>query len=237
MLLKNLTAELTNTIKNEIGNFQQSLEFIGDQVASIEEIIKNQNYKIKQLENKNAELTNAKKNLELRISALEQRIEETDQKSLCTYVEIAGIPSVQNSEALNLTKNVAAKLNIDSNSIQGARQVTGRSEKSGYLLVELNSKNARDNWLSAAKSKQLTVGDVSPLSPIEKIEDKIYIRESLTRKMKTLLYEAKLRLKSPTGPFRFVWCKAGKLYAKKSENTREVVIIRSTKDIDDLLKF
>lgn len=234
-LMRSFTTEIKKTIKEELEGFQQSLEFIGDQVTNIEEILKNQNSKIKQLENKNMELVNVNKNLELRLSAMEQRLDETEQKSLCTLIEIAGIPSIESSEIKEVTETIAAKLKVGGDTIQNVRQVTGRSENSGYLLVELNTKASRDTWLSAAKSKGLTLGDIS--LPISKGKEKnrIFVREALTRNLKSLLYQAKQRLKTPNGQFKYVWCKTGKIYVKKNDDSKKVDIIRSTQDIDNLL--
>ncbi|KAL4713800.1 hypothetical protein ACJJTC_012317 [Scirpophaga incertulas] len=113
--------------------------------------------------------------------------------------------------------------------------VTGRTEKSGYLLVELNNKSVRDQWLSAAKTKEITVGDISLPVPVENATNRVYVREALTRSKKTLLYQAKQRLKALNGPFKYVWCKEGKLYVKKTDNSTKVQIIRSVCDIDLLL--
>ncbi|KAL4713792.1 hypothetical protein ACJJTC_012309 [Scirpophaga incertulas] len=120
-LMRNINTEIKKAIKEEFESFRESLEFIGDQVASIEEALKSQNSKIKYLENKNIELVNAKKNIELRLSAIEQRLEETDQRSLCTFVEIAGLPSIPNTDVKTVAKTVAAQLNIETEAVYDAR--------------------------------------------------------------------------------------------------------------------
>lgn len=97
-LMKNLTAEIKKVTKEELGSFQDTLEFIGDQVTEIETSLRNQNNKIKLLENKNTELMNSNKNLELRLSAMEQRLEESEQKGLSNLIEIASLPMIPNTE-------------------------------------------------------------------------------------------------------------------------------------------
>lgn len=220
--MRNISAEIRKTIQEELEGFQESLEFIGNQVANIEEVLKNQNSKIKQLENKNTELVNAKKNMELRLSAMEQRLEEAEQKGLNSFVEIAGLPNIPNVDLKAVTKSIAMKLQIETDTVHDVRQVTGRTKRSGYLLLELNSKSARDKWLTAAKSKDITVGELSVPVPMEKATNKVYVREALSRNKKALLYQAKQRLKTPNGPFKYVWCKEGKIYVKKSDDSKKV---------------
>ncbi|PZC78338.1 hypothetical protein B5X24_HaOG202244 [Helicoverpa armigera] len=234
-LMKNISAEIKKAIKEELESFQASVEFIGDQVSNIEEILKNQNSKIRQLENKNIELMNAKKNLELRLSAMEQRMEETEQKNMCNFIEIAGLPNIQTADVMTVTKKVADILNLENDVIQDVRQITGRSDSSSYLLVELNNKSTRNKWISAAKSKEITVAEMSLSIPVQQPTSKIFVREALTRNTKTMLYQAKQRLKAPNGFFKYVWCKEGKVYVKKSDDDKKVHIIRSTDDIDVLI--
>lgn len=70
----------------------------------------------------------------------------------------------------------------------------------------------------------------------EQPAEKIYVREAMTRNTKTLLYESKQRLKTPNGHFKYVWCKAGKVYAKVSDDSKDVNVIRSLQDIEPILR-
>ncbi|KAH9639479.1 hypothetical protein HF086_003612 [Spodoptera exigua] len=151
------------------------------------------------------------------------------------FIEIAGLPNIQTVDVMTVTKKVADILNVENNNIQDARQITGRSDSSRYLLVELNNKSTRNKRISAAKSKEITVAEMSLSIPVKQPTSKIFVREALTRNTKTMLYQTKQRLKAPNGSFKYVWCKEGKVYVKKSDDDKKVHIIRSTDDIDVLI--
>lgn len=225
-LLRDISVEMRKIIKEEMESVQNSLEFTCDQILKLEESMKNQNARIKHIENKNSELQNENKNLQLRIATLEQRQQETDQKLISNYLEIDGLP--ETTENLqNITKSVAAKIDVDAKEIRDVRRVGKRQDKAGYLLVELSTKLSRDNWIVAAKNQNLTVGDILPSTSQVTRTNRVYVREALTHDTKTLLYQAKLQLRPS---FQYVWCKAGKVYARKTDSS-QTTIIRSLKDI------
>lgn len=231
-LLHDITIEMRKTIKEELETFQDSLEFIGEQVSRIEETIKNQNTKIKHLEHKNMELLNHNKNLDIRLSAMEQRLQEMDQKLLSNVLEIAGIPKTQDENVKDLVQSVASKLNADTKDVHEIRRITGRTEKSSYIMVEMNTKVSRDKWLQEAKTRTIQVKDITTNTPPESASARVYVREALTHSMKALLYNAKQKLR---GSFQFVWCKAGKIFAKKDENAKPIIIY-CLQDLDNLVK-
>lgn len=233
-LLNDITFEMRKTIKQELESFQTSLEFISDQVSGIEETLRNQNSKIKQLENKNMDLANQNKNLELRICTMEQRQQEFEQQQLATSLEIAGIPKTAEKEDVTLLmKTVASKLDVNADDMLTARRTATRKEKPGSILVEMRSKASRDQWVKSGRDKEPTVGDILGLStPTGSATDGVYVREALSHHIKTLLYQAGSRLRPS---FQYVWCKEGKVLARKNKDTKAIPIY-SVKDIDILLE-
>lgn len=235
-LIRDITSEMKKILKVEFGEFKRefeaSLAFISEQVSSLEEELKGQDLKIKSLENKNTELQNKNKNLELRVTCLEQLTQEMEQKSLLTYVEISGLPeaTVQNPQAT--IKSLATKLKVEASDVISTRSLTHHKDKPRALLVELRSMESRNLWISAAKQLTPTVGEIMQNALHGESKNPIYIREALTANNKMLLYNAKKLLRNT---YEFVWCKNGKVFARKTKVSK-VHIIRSQGDIEVLVK-
>lgn len=234
-LLHDISLEIKKTIQEEMEKFETSLNFFGDQVKNIEDILKDQKSKIKHLENANIDLKNQNKNLELRISALEQVQLEQDQKLLLNTLEIAGIPKSHNDDALSLTKTIAESLGTSPDSIQDVRRIKTSTTKPDLLLIEMDTKASREKWLLAVKNKRFTVGSIIPSAPKEDSANPVFIREALTPHLKTVLYEAKKVLKREHN-YEYVWCKSGKIDARKNSESK-VYIIRNVNDINLILNL
>lgn len=227
-LVQDISRELKKTFREEIQGLEASLEFVTDQLSNMEQRVLKQNASIKELENKNQDLLNKNKNLELRVSVLEQVMNTFEQKSLSSSIEIAGLPNVPTIEVQKLIENIASKLDVDKNDVRLSSRLPGSKEKPGQILVEMRTPSARSQWIAASKGKSLTLGSLIPHVSQDKAADRVYIREALTKYIKTLLYTAKSQLNKS---FKFVWCKDGKVCARKSENSK-IFYIRSIQDIN-----
>lgn len=232
-LLQDLSSEMRKIMHEQLGDIKSSLEFIGDQVAALENTIKSQNSKIKALENKNVDLHNANKHLELRVAALEQREQQGDQSKLAHHLELAGFPNSLKEDADSIAKAVASLLTVDKNDIRTAKLIPGRKDKTSQILIELNSSSSRTRWTKAARDKTITVGDITTSTPPEAATDIVYVRRALTPQNKYLLYQAKKQLRPA---FKYVWIDEAtdRILAKKEDNGKTSAI-RSTNDIDSLL--
>lgn len=215
-------------LKKELDGVKSSLEFLGHQVESIEESIKNQDARIKKLENKSNDTLNKNKYFETQIAAIEQEIREMEQRALSCSLEISGITSEVNE--VTTTQEIAKQLNMDPSSIVHSRRLPSRKENSGSIMVEMRSKDIRNQWIEVGKKAQLTLGMLGKSVPSEQAGRKIFIREALSPHMKTLYYNARNSLRST---HKYVWCKNGLIYCRKSDDSK-VIIIRSTQDISNL---
>lgn len=232
-LAQDISREIKKTFRDEIRNLESSMEFLSEQLTNIEQSIKKQDSKIKELENKNHDLINKNKNLELRVCALEQGYIDSEQKSLTNSFEIAGLPEIQSSEIGPMVESIATKLNVDTKEVQSSRRLPGTRDKPGPILVAVKSKTTQGQWIAAGKEKCLTVGQLVPDAPKEQADSRVYIREALTKYHKTLLFNAKAKLLNKL--CQFVWCKNGKVYARKTGNSK-IFYIRTINDIDQIEK-
>ncbi|CAG5014079.1 unnamed protein product [Parnassius apollo] len=79
-------------------------------------------------------------NLEIRISALEQKIRDLEQKKYNNKIELTGISGIDSINDDQVTKILASKLDMDASSVKSIKQIAGRKGKNGFLLLELSGK-------------------------------------------------------------------------------------------------
>lgn len=231
-LVSQISCETRKIVKSELQGLTTAVEYLNSQVADLEGIVKQQESTIKMLVNKNADLLKKNQNLELRVSAMEQRVLEVDQKLLCTNVEISGVPELPNMDAVSAVREVAEKLNMSSQQIVSARRTTSRrKEQPGHIVVELQSKVTCEQWISAARKQEILAGNIWTDLPVERAASRVYVRAALTPHTKALLYKARNSL---SGSFKYIWCKDGRIYAKKDDTSNKVTIIRCISDIESL---
>ncbi|CAK1586368.1 unnamed protein product [Parnassius mnemosyne] len=231
-LIRDLSQELKKTFREEIVNLETSIDFLGDQLSTIDQTLKKYDNKIKELENKNQDLQNKNKNLELRVSIVEQEIKTYQQKSLSNMVEIAGIPEASLKDVNKVLETLASELNTKVSDIQSSQRLPSSKDRPNPILVEMKTKAAQKQWIKAVKEKCLSVGTILPNSPKEVAEQRVYIREALTKYLKTLLYNTKAKFSKIV---QYIWCKDGKVLVRKGPNTK-IYYICTGNDIELLLK-
>lgn len=233
-LIANISRETQRIIKAEIGDLTTAVAHMNGQMADLEDIVRKQEGTIKSLVNKNIELLNKNKNLELRVTALEQHINEVDQKMLSGTLEIAGIPETPNQDVKEVVNKLAEKLEVNSVDIVAARRLQKPKDRPqpGHIVVEVRSSAVRTEWINSAKNMELTAGSILSTLPKDQTTRRVFIREALTHRTKVLLYNAQQKLKDT---YKYVWCKAGIIYVKKTDDKSRPHIIRSMADVDGLL--
>lgn len=229
-LVQDISREMKKTFREEIRNLESSLELLFNQMRDVEFTIKKQDTKIQDLEHKNQDLQNKNKNFEVRISVLEQRVKNFEQQALSKTLEIAGLPDDSSTDIDKVLYTVASKLNMNVNDIQASQRTPGSKLKPGPILAEMKTKAAQRKWIEAGKKTNLSVGLILPDAAKDKADNRVYIREALTKHLKTLLYEAKIRLGNS---YQFVWCKDGNICARES-STSKIHYIHSLQHISKL---
>lgn len=232
-LVQDISREMKKTFKEEIRNLEASLEFLSDQISTMEQSMKQQDGAIRDLENKNQDLVNKNKNLELRVSVMEQEMNNYEQKSLSSTLEIAGLPDTPPKDIPEVLEKIAVKLELNKDDIQSSSRLPGSKNKPGPILVEMKSKAIRSRWIEVSKRRMLTAGALLPNTPQDSVENRVYFREALTKLNKTLLYTTKSELGKS---FQFIWCKDGKVCVRKTSNSR-ILYIRSIHDISRVQKL
>ncbi|KAJ8716293.1 hypothetical protein PYW08_001874 [Mythimna loreyi] len=230
-LLTNISKEVEKAIKREMTQVSDSLQFHSAKLDEAVECIESFKKTIKALERRNMELINKNNNLETRVGALEQRLQEMEQEKLGRFVEIANVPKQKDENVKLLVNKIALHLKQSTEDIKSARRLYGRNDQSTNILVELNDEKIPGNWINAAKNIKPTV--VQVLSNELNNNNTIYVREAMTKHHKHLFWNAKQELKVNHN-YKYVWFKQGLVKARKDDGDK-ICTLRSMNDIHQLI--
>lgn len=231
-LFANITKEVNKIVMRELAAVMKSVEHASHKIDEYEETMKNSTNRIADLERKQTALKNQNTHLELKVAALEQRLESLDQAALMDYIEIVGIPYQENEDITKIVHKVGSVLQVGDIQVRSARRISTRKGKAATILVQLNNEHSKPVWIDAGRRAEMRCSSVLPILTGEAAFEKIIVREALTGRTKYLLSKAKTDLKE-TQKFKFVWCKFGKVMARKDEKSK-VYWIRSDDDIASL---
>ncbi|XP_045768189.1 uncharacterized protein LOC123880804 [Maniola jurtina] len=231
-LLSNISKEVEKAIKSEMRELNEALQFHSGKLDEVVECMDAFKQTIKVLERKNVELTNKNNNLETRVGALEQRLQEIEQEKLTNSVEIANVPYQSIEADSKILEKVALKLQLPTGGIKSSRRLQGKKEQPPNIRVELQDECTQEQWITAAKSIKTMVVDLCPSEKNNK--DIVYISEAMTKTNKTLLWKAKQELKI-NQKFKYVWFKKGFVKARKDDGSK-TYILRTMADVNALIK-
>lgn len=175
--------------------------------------------KIKQVEEKNVLLTK-------RISFLEEKLDLLDNQSMETEVEIRGLPEQPHENLMQAIVNISDTLDFaleQKDIISINRRTTNYNEKTKPVIVRFATKLKRNNFTSSASkfNRSFTKNSDKLNSSHLKIPGEIkpiYISEHLSQRTKYIL--AISRKFAKENSFAFCWCKDGRVFLKKQENSK-----------------
>lgn len=234
-----IRSEVAKILRTELGELKASIQFSSDKVDEYEEKFAATEEIIKGLQNKLANAINNYHNLELKYQALDQRITSIEQEKFSAMVEIAGIPTKPNEDVTNIVKTISENMQTSMEDVSSIKRIKKLSPTStdgkkdsaidkSTILLTMKNEQKKNTWINAGRMAKLVSTNIDPFLK----EERIHIREALTNSIKRLLWQAKQKLK---GTYEFVWCKEGRILARKAEKSK-VREIRSMMDIDKLLE-
>ncbi|CAG4934335.1 unnamed protein product [Parnassius apollo] len=194
-LLSDISFEVKKTVKKEIGSVNEALSFCCQKMDGLMDTLATISGKIKELENKNTYLTNQNKHLELKIDAMEQYIANFEQKQLNNTFEVAGVPEIKDENTEIILNTLATKLNIVKKEITTVKRLKGKNGKEGVIQVSLKQEEQVHQWIKAARKVTILAEDIVSCPDPAIARTKIMIRRALSSANKTLLWQAKQKLK------------------------------------------
>lgn len=233
-IVNQIRREVIETIRIEI---QNNMQFYSDKIDDYEQKMKCYEERAKKLDNQSLDLKNQVQNLKVLNQALEQRVNEMEQSMFNNQIEICGIEEKDNEDLKEITTQVCVAFNLKPEDIIKAYRKKGRAKKGSTnqasllptpIVVGLLD-GRRDLWLSTCKDVSKTCKDIGR----KEDQSRIYLREALSHQTAFLLWKAKRSLKE-NNLYKYVWCKYGRVQARKDDATK-IVIIRNEGDIEKLM--
>ncbi|CAK1590036.1 unnamed protein product [Parnassius mnemosyne] len=220
----NRKMEVVYKMEKKLSELADLVDFVSEKYDNLMEYQKSTETKIKSLENMNAYLVKCNK-------ALEERVNELEEKDKEKKVELAGLEKKENEDVAKIIVQIANKLQMDVSQIEHAERV-GREkpnvDKPLPVVVTLRTKEARDKWIEIRK-KRLTNGEIYGTNN----DTRIYINENLTRYKRNLLWVTKNQLKKT---YKYIWVQDGKILIRKSDEQKKIMSIRSERDIEKYIE-
>lgn len=175
--------------------------------------------------------------LESTIAELKLELNERDQETLLSDLDIGGIPETMGENTTHTIIVLAAKLGVkieDKDIVfaerVGLRGATVSSEVDGRervrrVIVRLARRHLRDELLQAARVRRnMNSADAGFPGPTHRI----YINERLTRNNRQIFY--KVREECRKHSWRYFWTKKGRIFIRQSDG-KQAFTIRSISDI------
>lgn len=156
-------------------------------------------------------------------SRIKEELDNLQQYSRRSNLEIRGIPQKQNENVYEIIKSVASKLECDMNirDIDACHRVRAHTSNSSQkddkpIIVKFISRMKKDELLSAARKRKgyVTTADLG----VDGDRKPVFINEHLTFNNK-VLYK-KSRDFCAVHAYKFCWVRDGKIYIRKSETSR-----------------
>lgn len=208
-------------------------KFVAEQY---DEIIKGQQDlgdHIKNLERQIAHLMQSCADKDRKISSLQARINEMEQKQYEKNFEVHGVIETEEEDEKSIVCRVTEKMGIalTEDDIEVASRLEKRKQddkivRNRPIIVMLKSKKKRDEII---QRRRITVLNSEIVN--RKEVGKIYVVEQLSSYNKSLLWEAKNRAREKE--WKFVWVQNCNVLARKEEGSR----IINLKDFDDINKI
>lgn len=148
---------------------------------------------------------------------------ESEQHSRKANLEIRGLPVADKEDLKKILHDLADKIDLPEFSVDAdvvaVHRLSGKTDTVPTVLVRFSTVNMKENWIKArGKLRQLCESKVLP---------KLYFNDNLTKANRHLFWLA--RAAGKQHKYKFVWVRAGKIFAKKDEVSP---LIRITNEMD-----
>lgn len=210
----------------------QSKEFIKSN-NNIEKILEQNTAMYKDLKEKVDKISTEHENAMIKISSLEEQIEDLHRSKKATTVEIRNIPISDNDNLRDIVNNIHNSLNLTI-SKHDLIQVFRLKNNQKTIIAEFQTMQQSRALLNAVKQYNKT-------QPEEKFSTKtlnwegvnvpVYISEALTPRARKLHFLARDLRKNFN--YKHCWTWQGKLFVKKSDDS-DIIWIRSEQQIESL---
>lgn len=218
--IMNALSEQIKHLEHELG---KSVDACHDRIGDLVKTIEDQSKALKEYDRKFDALSEENSNLRSRVKTLETHVEDLEQYSRVNCIEVNGIPESKNDSPMDIIKKVgkALDVNIEDDMVDACHYLGAKQEgKNRGIIVKLVRRTIKEEIIKKRKVKRnLNTTDIgltqSPASVI-------YVNESLSPARRKLLNAARA-FRRDCG-YTFVWVSNGKVFLRKNEGERAMVV-------------
>ncbi|XP_044749735.1 uncharacterized protein LOC123310334 [Coccinella septempunctata] len=229
-VLQNIQSEMKSLVA-KYETLLESVNFCSDSVSSFERSMSAIDRMMVDMER----ITRENMQLKSTVKDLQERMEVLEQQSRVNNLEICGVPEKANENVSHIISRVAEVIGcpINSSDVDSFYRVpTFDISRPKPIVVKFTSKQKRDDFLGASKTKRRQSLQPNKGLKIENISDNLYINEHLTPKNKKLLKKTKEVTRSKN--YKFAWTRNGFIFVRKDDRSR-VVRVSSEEDLSKIV--
>lgn len=212
-------------LTKKMNQLEKSTKFISDKY---DELLK----KNKELDEK---LSQVSKEKDEEIRALKIRSNEANQYERKNNIEIFGLEIKDNENVYNLAAKTINMFDqsVDTTDIDYAHRLPSRNKnRPPSILVVLKSRKKKMDLLEKVKREKKKIPQKEIIAAASKPYEFISVSENLSGYYKNLLWSVKQKALEKN--YKYVWYKNCRIFVRKTDGDKNIVIIRDEQDIYSL---
>lgn len=229
------------TLRNEMADIKSSCEFVAHKYEQINQHMLNNNDLLKKLSDEIKELKESNARKDQQILLMESKVNTLEQQLLKNNIEVKNIPPTTNENLTEVIQAIGKTINcvIEATDIADIYRTNKRNAIKSSIIVSFTSYARKANFVKKAKLQRrvqlsrvrenLQNNEVSRETQGDAV---VFVNNHLTPTNKHLLWLAKNKARECS--WRFVWETAGKVFARREENT-DSIHISSASDVSKIL--
>ncbi|KAF6208380.1 hypothetical protein GE061_016834 [Apolygus lucorum] len=212
--------EKITSIEEQLTDIKKSVQFMSDQFDDFSKRIQSFETMVTDLQEENGMLR-------AQVGDLQHKVDFLELESRKSNVEIHGVPETSNEDCMEVVRSVASAADIEITPSFAVRIGKIRSDRPRVILAGMSSGDKVSELIKNTKAKKINANDVHKDWP----GTRIYANENLTPMKRDLLYKAKMKARAMG--YKFVWIAGFRIYVKKDETMRPIVIWKE-EDLDKI---
>lgn len=228
-------------LRDQLNKITESCEFLGSKYDDINTNMIKNNALIETFTKEINELKETNKKKDIIIENMQTQINTMEQQMLSNNIDIKNIPLTPQENLVEVVKGIGKTINnvINDNDITDVYRTNLKNPEKSNIIVKFASNKCKTQFIKQARTirpiklsavRQNTNNYNINSLPAE-FDATIYVNNQLTKHNKHLLWLTKEKAKQEN--WKYVWESAGKILARRSENTQSI-IINTERDVNDI---
>lgn len=221
--------ELKAYISSELSAITKSIDFNSSFIQEL--VVKNDKLEkeIASLNSTLKQVMNENQSLKSTVDMLTSEMIDLQQYSRRSNIEVSEIPETVNENCKEIAESILKALDItdDCEILASHRIPTRNLSRKKPLIIQFQSKAAKEICVKEARSKKLSAKDINPQFP----DSPIYVNDHLCPAMKKLFFD--VRNFKKTHSFKYCWVRDSKIYLRKDEQS-VAIKVRKLSDLPNV---